>query len=96
MYLSPRITRAVIDVFVKGSDGWQSGISAFDRLTTQERTVLQLLAEGHSTKAIADRLGISKKTVASHRERVMRKLDIHSVAGLTKYALNEGLTSPDF
>jgi DNA-binding NarL/FixJ family response regulator len=64
-------------------------------LTDREREVLQLLAEGHTAKAIAGRLEVSVKTVSTHREHVMRKLDIHSVAGLTKYAIREGLTSTD-
>jgi NarL family two-component system response regulator LiaR len=62
-------------------------------LTMREREVLQLLAEGHNAKAIAKRLGVSIKTVESHRSRIMAKLDLHSVAELTKYAIREGITA---
>ena len=64
-------------------------------LTPREREVLQLLAEGSATKQIAARLGVSVKTVETHRSRIMAKLDIRSVAELTKYAIREGLTSLD-
>ena len=62
-------------------------------LSTREREVLQLIAEGQSTAAIAERLHVSVKTVETHRKRLMDKLDIRSVAGLTKYAIREGITS---
>lgn len=58
-----------------------------------QREVLQLLAEGKNTKQIATQLHVSAKTVETHRQHLMEKLDIHSVAELTKYALREGLTS---
>lgn len=64
-------------------------------LTPREREVLQLLAEGSATKQIAARLGVSVKTVETHRSHIMAKLNIHSVAELTKYAIREGLTSLD-
>ena len=67
--------------------------SAFTILTEREREVLQLLAEGCSTREIASRICISPKTVYTHREHMMEKLGIHSVAGLTRYAIEEGLTS---
>ena len=63
------------------------------RLTPREREVLQLIAEGRKTTQIASLLGVSVKTVESHRKNIMRKLDLHSVAELTKYALREGLTT---
>lgn len=66
---------------------------AFSLLTPREREVLQLIAEGHSTKQAAHRLSISPKTVEAHRLKVMNKLDIDNVAQLTKYAIQEGLTS---
>ena len=62
-------------------------------LTQKEREVVQLLAEGKRTKEIASRLYISPKTVESHRRRIMKKLGFHSIAELTKYAIQEGLTS---
>jgi DNA-binding NarL/FixJ family response regulator len=63
------------------------------RLTPREREVLQLIAEGSKTTRIAETLGVSVKTVESHRKNIMRKLDLHTVAQLTKYALREGLTT---
>jgi DNA-binding NarL/FixJ family response regulator len=65
--------------------------SPFAALTAREREVLQLIAEGSETKQIANTLGISVKTVASHRERLQHKLNVHGVAGLTRYALGRGL-----
>lgn len=63
-----------------------------DNLTSRERQVLQLVAEGKTTKEIAPALHVSVKTIDSHREHIMEKLDIHNIAGLTKYAIREGLT----
>ena len=62
------------------------------RLGARERQVLRLITEGHRTPLIAERLGITVATVEVHRRNIMRKLDLHTVAGLTKYALREGLT----
>lgn len=90
-YLSPDIAGVVVDDYV---DGRKADSQAGD-LTPREREVLQLLAEGNSTKQIAVRLNISPKTVETHRQRTMEKLDIHSVAELTKYAIREGLTSAE-
>jgi RNA polymerase sigma factor (sigma-70 family) len=67
--------------------------SAFDTLTPREREVLQLMAEGYATKEVAHRLHVSVKTVETHRRQIMEKLDLHSVAELTKYAIREGLTT---
>ena len=64
-------------------------------LTAREREVIQLLAEGHTTKDMAHTLGVSVKTVESYRQRVMEKLSLHSVAELTKWAVREGLSSLD-
>ena len=66
--------------------------SAFSVLSAREREVLQMLAEGRSAKDIAGALSVSIKTVETHRKNIMDKLDIHSVAELTKYAIREGLT----
>ncbi len=62
-----------------------------DSLTEREREVLQLIAEGHSTKEIAAKLGLSIKTVDNHRTNMMRKLDLHNVAAITRYALQNGM-----
>ncbi|MBC8379803.1 MAG: response regulator transcription factor [Planctomycetes bacterium] len=64
-----------------------------DGLTNREREVLQLVAEGHTTREIAEVLELSTKTIDSHREHIMEKLGIRNIAGLTKYAIREGLTS---
>jgi DNA-binding NarL/FixJ family response regulator len=82
------IVRDYVRLLDKGSD------SAFTILTPREREVVQLLAEGYSTKEAARRLMLSVKTVETHRQRVMKKLEVRSIADLTKYAIREGLTSP--
>jgi len=92
-YLSPAITGVVVDNFVKASA--ESQASAFSVLTPREREVLQLMAEGNTTKQIGMRLHISPKTVEAHRLRIMEKLQIDNVAQLTKYAIQEGLTAPE-
>ena len=73
----------------------QESEDAFSPLSTREREVLQLLAEGKSTKEIAGLLNISIKTIESHRKQIMDKLDLHSIAELTKYAIRAGLTPLD-
>lgn len=67
--------------------------SVFSVLTPREREVLQLMAEGKSTNQIAASLHVSVKTIETHRQQIMNKLNIHSVAELTKYAIREGLTT---
>jgi len=89
-YLSPRITGVVIDGYVKRVAA--AADSPLSTLTGREREVLQLVAEGKSTKEIALELHVSTKTVEANRRQVMEKLDIHSIAELTKYAVREGLT----
>ena len=64
------------------------------RLTSRERQVVQLVAEGKSTKQVAALLGITLKTAEFHRARAMKKLDVHDVAGLVRYAIREGLIAP--
>jgi DNA-binding NarL/FixJ family response regulator len=81
---------AIASVLRKVVANPKSGASP-DFLTSREREVLQLVAEGHSTKAVAARLGISAKTADNHRTNLMRKLDIHDVASLTRHALEHGL-----
>jgi DNA-binding NarL/FixJ family response regulator len=91
VYLSPAVARIVVDNW---RTPWtETTASAFACLTGREREVLQLMAEGHDTKAIAARLHLSVKTVGTHRERLMDKLQLYSVAELTKYAIREGLTT---
>ena len=88
-YISPAIAHIVVEECV--GRGSRTGPTAFSALTAREREVLQLLAEGLSTKQIALELHVSVKTVETHRMQTMKKLDIHSIAGLTRYAIQEGI-----
>jgi DNA-binding NarL/FixJ family response regulator len=90
-FLSRAITDVVVKDYLRHLERQGSGV--FSILTPREREVLQQLAEGLSTKEIATRLSISVKTVETHRTQIMEKLDIHSIAELTKYAIREGITS---
>ena len=92
-YISPSISDVVVESSLN-STAEKKG-SAFSVLTTREREVLQLLTEGNTTKQIARKLHISTKTVEVHRLNVMNKLKIDSIAQLTKYAIQEGLTLPE-
>jgi len=87
-YLSPGISRAVMEAYRSRPD------RAADPLTVRERQVLQLIAEGKSTKDTASLLGISVKTAESHRMNLMQKLDIHETASLVRYAVRRGLVQP--
>jgi DNA-binding NarL/FixJ family response regulator len=91
VYVSPRLGDTVLAGY--RADGAER--SALDLLTPREREVLQLLAEGHSAQDIAARLYVSVKTVGTHREHLMQKLGTRSLAGLTKFAIREGLTSAE-
>lgn len=93
IYLSPQIAHYVVDESISRVDS--EVYKGQNLLTPREREIVQLIAEGKNTKTIALDLGISVKTVETHRRQIMRKLNIHSVAELTKYAINEGLTSLD-
>ena len=86
---SEEIARAALTEFA--SHGGKK--EPFSQLTPREREVLVAIAEGQSNKEIADRLSIGVRTIETHRERIMRRLNIHSVAGLTKYAIANGLIS---
>jgi DNA-binding NarL/FixJ family response regulator len=87
-YLSPGVSRAVVEAYRTKSQ------MPSDPLTVRERQVLQLIAEGRSTKDVASLLGISVKTAESHRTRLMQKLDIHETASLVRYAVRRGLVQP--
>ncbi len=91
-YLSPDIARGVVDDYIELSSTIEDN-PAFIVLTDREREILQQLAEGKTTKEMADALSVSVKTVETHRRNIMEKLDLHSVAELTKYAIREGVTS---
>jgi len=89
-YLSPAVSKGVLSDYVQRLRGdEQPG----ELLTSRQREVLQLVAEGHSTKEIARRLDLSIKTVDTHRSQLMKQLDIHEVAGLVRYAMRMGLIS---
>jgi DNA-binding NarL/FixJ family response regulator len=88
IYLSPGVSRAVVDAYRSKSE------RPSDPLSGRERQVLQLIAEGKSTKDVASLLGISVKTAESHRSRLMQKLDIHETASLVRYAVRRGLVQP--
>ena len=92
-YLSPSISGVVIEDYVHRLS--KAPVSKSDVLTAREREVLQLLAEGKSTKQMALKLHISIKTIETHRRQIMDKLNIHTVAELTKYAIRKGFTSLD-
>jgi DNA-binding NarL/FixJ family response regulator len=87
-YVGAGVSRAVVDA-CRAAAAEDRG-----RLTSRERQVVQLVAEGKSTKQVAALLGISSKTAEFHRSRVMKKLDVHDVAGLVRYAIREGLITP--
>jgi DNA-binding NarL/FixJ family response regulator len=86
-FLSPEVSRIVVD-------GYLSGASPSDPLAPREREVLQLVAEGKTSKEIAAQLGLSVKTAESYRTNIMEKLDIHETAGLVRYAIRRGLITP--
>lgn len=89
VYLSPEISGTVVSAYLgKGT------ASASSSLTVREREVLQLVAEGKSTKEVAQLLEISVKTADSHRTKLMKKLDIHEIAGLVRYAIRHGIIQP--
>ena len=92
-YMSPKIADTVMKDYANILES--SDTSPAAQLTTREREVLQLIAEGLKTKDIATRIHVSIKTVETHRQQMMRKLNAKSVAELTKIALREGLTSLD-
>lgn len=92
-YLSPDITGVVVEAHVQGMPSGET--SPYKILGPREREIVQLLAEGRTSPQIAQELHISTATVDTHRRNIMKKLGIHTVAELTKYAIREGLTSID-
>jgi two-component system, NarL family, response regulator NreC len=90
-YLSPEIAGPVMEDYVRRFS--ETDTTGFSVLTAREREVLQLLAEGKSTKHVAANLNLSIKTVETHRQQIMSKLNIKNAADLVKYAIREGLTS---
>ncbi len=98
-YLSPPISKQVIDDYIQRVGGevdkekLERPLS--ERLTQRQKEILQLIAEGHTTQAIAQELNISVKTVETHRMQLMERLDIHDIAGLVRYAIRIGLVRSD-
>jgi DNA-binding NarL/FixJ family response regulator len=92
VYLSPEITEVVVSDYIHKENNITEEADV-DRLTHREKEILQLLAEGNTTKDISSHLNISIKTVETHRQNIMEKLNVHSIADLTKYALMTGLTT---
>jgi len=88
-YFPPQIAQAALTEFV--TNGGKK--PPFAQLTSREREVLALIAEGQSNKEVARRLGIGVRTIETHRERIMDKLDIHTIAGLTRFAIRSGVIS---
>lgn len=93
VYFGAVVSRMVVETAVKG--GFQSEGRRMDPLTEREHEVLALIAEGLSNKEIAGRLQLGVRTIETHRERIMRKLNVHSVAGLTRFAIARGLVKLD-
>jgi DNA-binding NarL/FixJ family response regulator len=89
-YLTPSIARMYVDS-EENTFQTVSDIKKSKKLSNKEREVLQLVAEGLKTRDIADRLNLSNKTVESHRRNLMKKLNIFTIAGLTKFAIQEGM-----
>jgi len=92
-YLHPQVAHTLIDGYVDSLAGGAASTASDPQLSTREREVLQLIAEGKSTKETANSLGLSVSTIESHRRQIMKRLNLHSVAELTKYAVRHGLTS---
>lgn len=92
-YLSPTISKQVVAAYLQRVGGEPMGL--FERVTPRQREVLQLVAQGDTTKEIARKLNLSAKTVEMHRSQLMAALDIHDIAGLVRYAIRMGLISAD-
>jgi len=90
-FLYPSAAAALIEDYLRQAEGEEP----YDRLTAREREILKLIAEGHTSREIAEMLFISLKTVLGHRTRIMEKLDLHNRTELIKYAMRKGLVSMD-
>jgi two-component system response regulator NreC len=91
-YLCPSVSKVVIEGYLKSKRTTEAS-TPWDTLTKREREILKLIAEGHKNKEVADYLCISVKTVEKHRANLMKKLDLHSAAALTSYAMERGLVT---
>jgi len=92
VYLSPKISKQVVERYVQSSSAAPDPLAG---LTTRQREILQLVAEGKSSKEIAVLLDLSVKTVESHRGQIMERLGVHDVTGLVRFAIRVGLVSPE-
>jgi DNA-binding NarL/FixJ family response regulator len=92
VYLSPKISRQVVDRFLRSADAAPDPLAG---LTSRQREILQLVAEGKSSKEIAAMLELSVKTVESHRAQIMERVGVHDLTGLVRFAIRVGLISPE-
>ena len=91
-YLTSAVAKFAIEAYRGKSEG---PVGPLAKLSMRQREILQLIAEGHTTKDIAQRLNVSGKTVETHRSQLMERLDIHDVPGLVRFAMRVGLIQPD-
>lgn len=91
-YLTPAVAKYMVEGY---RNKGRNGATQLAQLTSRQREILQLIAEGHSTKDIAGRLNLSVKTIETHRAQVMKRLQIHDVAGLVRFAIGKGLVRAD-
>lgn len=91
IFLSPEITEHIVKSAIRPDE--EGELLGFYTLTSREREILQLLAEGWTNSCIAERLFISKKTVATHRQNIMKKLNLKNIPALTKFAIKQGITT---
>lgn len=91
-YLSPAVSKQVVGDYIGRTSGTADSL---DVLTPRQREILQLVAEGHTSKDIALRLGLSIKTVEAHRAQIMERLDVHEITGLVRFAIRAGLVTSD-
>jgi len=93
-FFTPRVDQMILNSFLHGGTGSLETVSSRDRLTSRQREILQLLAEGKTSKEVAVELNISVKTAETHRANIMRKLNVHSVSDLVRYAIRNGIVEP--
>ncbi len=97
-WLSPRVSAFVVDELrhrlSEAEIAKEAGKQPWDELTVRQREVLQLVAEGYSTREIADKLHVSIKTVDVHRTQLMKRIDVHDIAGIVRYAIRIGIVDP--
>lgn len=95
-YLSSSVAERIgEDLLTQARAGVDNAPTPLDQITPRQKQILQMVAEGHSTRGIAEKLSISVKTVETHRAQIMERLGIRDVAGLTRFAMRNGLIAPD-